>query len=66
MPVAASIPLPMAGEDAAVIEAPRFLSDGNRLRIVRILSRRESCLCELIEQLGQPRPLALVSPAPPA
>jgi ArsR family transcriptional regulator len=47
----------MVDEDDAMIEALRFLSDGNRLRILRILSRRESCVCELIEQLGQPQPL---------
>jgi len=57
MPATTSTPLPMVDEDDEVIEALRFLSDGNRLRILRILARRESCVCELIEQLGQPQPL---------
>jgi ArsR family transcriptional regulator len=52
-----SRPIPMLAEDDAALEALRFLSDGNRLRILRVLARRESCVCELIEQLGQPQPL---------
>ena len=52
-----SRPIATLDEDEAAVDALRFLSDGNRLRILRILSRRESCVCELIEQLGQPQPL---------
>lgn len=32
-----------------MVETLKFLSDGNRLCISQILSRRESCVCELIE-----------------
>ncbi len=52
-----SISLTVLEEAEVTLEALRFLGDGNRLRILRILSRRESCVCELIEQLGQPQPL---------
>lgn len=51
------IPLPTVDEDDAALGALRFLSDGNRLRVLRILSRRESCVCELIEQIGLTQPL---------
>jgi len=51
------MPVSVVDEADVALEALRFLSDGNRLRILRILSRRESCVCELIEQLGQPQPL---------
>jgi DNA-binding transcriptional ArsR family regulator len=47
----------MVDEADVAVEALRFLSDGNRLRILRILLRRESCVCELIDQLGLPQPL---------
>lgn len=57
MPATTSIPLPVLDEAEVTIEALRFLSDGNRLRILQILLRRESCVCELIDQLGQPQPL---------
>ena len=39
----------------------KFLSEPNRLRILRILSRRESCVCELIEQLGYAAAVGLLS-----
>jgi DNA-binding transcriptional ArsR family regulator len=51
-----SISLPVVDEDDIVLETLRFLSEPNRLRILRILSRRESCVCELIEHLGLPQP----------
>lgn len=38
-------------------EALRFLSDANRLRILTILMREETCVCDLIDQLGLPQPL---------
>ncbi len=57
MPATRAISVPMVDEADATIEALRFLSDGNRLRILQILSRRESCVCDLIDQLGQPQPL---------
>lgn len=57
MPATTSISLTVLDEADATIEALRFLSDGNRLRILQILSRRESCVCELIDALGQPQPL---------
>jgi len=49
--------VPAADDTDDALEALRFLSDGNRLRIVRSLSRRESCVCELIDQLGLSQPL---------
>ena len=52
-----AIPVPMVDEADVAVEALKFLSDGNRLRILRILSSRESCVCELIEQLALPQPL---------
>jgi ArsR family transcriptional regulator, arsenate/arsenite/antimonite-responsive transcriptional repressor len=57
MPATTSISLTVLDEADATVEALRFLSDGNRLRILQSLSMRESCVCELIEQLGQPQPL---------
>jgi len=49
MPSMMSITLPVIDETDAAVETLKFLSDGNRLRILKILSRRESCVCELIE-----------------
>ena len=57
-----SISLPVLDEDEVVVETLKFLSEPNRLRILRILSRRESCVCDLIEHLGLPRALRVVSP----
>ncbi len=57
MPTMTSIPLPVVNETDAVVETLKFLSEGNRLRIIKILSRRESCVCELIEQIGLSQPL---------
>lgn len=57
MPATKSLSLPVLDEAEVTLEALRFLGDGNRLRILQILARRESCVCELIEQLGQPQPL---------
>lgn len=57
MPATMSISLTVLDEADATVEALRFLSDGNRLRILQSLLRREACVCELIEQLGQPQPL---------
>lgn len=57
MPATKSIAVPMVDETDVVVESLRFLSDGNRLRILQILSRRESCVCELIGHLGLPQPL---------
>jgi ArsR family transcriptional regulator len=34
------------------IEALKFLSDGNRLRILATLAASESCVCDLIDELG--------------
>jgi ArsR family transcriptional regulator len=51
------IPLPVFDETDAAVETLKFLGDGNRLRILHILSRRESCVCELIEQIGLTQPL---------
>lgn len=52
-----AIPVPVVDETDVALEALKFLGDGNRLRILRLLSRRESCVCELIDQLGLPQPL---------
>lgn len=38
-------------------ETLKFLSDANRLRILTILMREETCVCDLIDQLGLPQPL---------
>ena len=57
MPATTSIALPVIDETDAAVETLKFLSDGNRLRILRILSQRESCVCELIEQIGLTQPL---------
>jgi ArsR family transcriptional regulator len=54
---AATISVPVIDETDATVETLKFLADGNRLRILRILSRRESCVCELIEQVGLTQPL---------
>ncbi len=35
----------------------RFLSDRNRLRILSRLTQAESCVCDLIDDLGLPQPL---------
>jgi ArsR family transcriptional regulator len=50
---------PVLAADGAdvVVEALRFLSDGNRLRILLILAQRESCVGDLIAQLDLPQPL---------
>lgn len=57
MPATIAVALPVIDETDAVVETLKFLGDGNRLRILQILSRRESCVCELIEQLGLTQPL---------
>ena len=57
MPATTSISLPVIDETDAAVETLKFLSDGNRLRILKILSQRESCVCELIEQVGLTQPL---------
>jgi ArsR family transcriptional regulator len=38
-------------------ETLRFLSDRNRLRILARLTRAESCVCDLIDDLGLAQPL---------
>lgn len=35
----------------------KFLSDRNRLRIVLLLARAETCVCDLIDALALPQPL---------
>ena len=62
MPATMSLSLPVIDETDAAVETLKFLSDGNRLRILQILSQRESCVCELIEQIGLTQPLGLLSP----
>ena len=57
MPATMSLSLPVIDETDAAVETLKFLSDGNRLRILQILSRRESCVCELIDQIGLTQPL---------
>jgi ArsR family transcriptional regulator len=57
MPATISLTLPVIDETDAAVEILKFLSDGNRLRILKILSQRESCVCELIEQIGLTQPL---------
>lgn len=55
---ATMISVPVIDETDAAVEIFKFLAEGNRLRILQILSRRESCVCELIEQTGLTQPLA--------
>jgi ArsR family transcriptional regulator, arsenate/arsenite/antimonite-responsive transcriptional repressor len=52
-----SKPVPVVDAADVVVESLKFLSDRNRLRILQILSRRESCVCELIGHLDLPQPL---------
>jgi ArsR family transcriptional regulator len=54
---ATTLSLPVIDETDAAVETLRFLADGNRLRILQLLARRESCVCELIEPLGLTQPL---------
>ena len=47
-------------EDTAIdsaVETLKFLSDRNRLRILTALARSETCVCDLIDELGLPQPL---------
>ncbi len=39
------------------VETLRFLSDKNRLRILTALTRAETCVCDLIDELGLAQPL---------
>lgn len=39
------------------VETLKFLSDRNRLRIVIVLTRAETCVCDLIDALELPQPL---------
>ena len=39
------------------VETLRFLSDRNRLRILGMLMESETCVCEIIDELGLPQPL---------
>jgi ArsR family transcriptional regulator len=41
----------------AMSQALKFLSDPNRLRIVLALTRAETCVCDLIDELGLAQPL---------
>ncbi len=47
------------GEDGldAATGTLRFLSDRNRLRILTRLTRAETCVCDLIDELELPQPL---------
>lgn len=40
-----------------VVETLKFLSDRNRLRILSVLARSETCVCDLISELELPQPL---------
>lgn len=55
------IPLPTQTDGGdqlvAATETLRFLSDRNRLRILSQLARAESCVCDLIDDLGLPQSL---------
>lgn len=55
--MSATISVPIIDETDAAVDTLKFLGDGNRLRILRILSQRESCVCELIDQISLPQPL---------
>lgn len=49
--------VPEVAKSEATLDALRFLADGNRLRILQLLLQRESCVCEVIAELGQAQPL---------
>lgn len=51
------IPVPMIDETEAAVETLKFLGDKNRLRILQILAQRESCVCELVDQIDMTQPL---------
>jgi ArsR family transcriptional regulator len=53
----ASIPVPMIDATDAAVETLKFLGDKNRLRILQVLARRESCVCELVDQIDMTQPL---------
>lgn len=57
MPATASIPVPMIDATDAAVETLKFLGDKNRLRILQVLARRESCVCELVDQIDMTQPL---------
>lgn len=40
-----------------VVDALKFLSDRNRLRILTALTQAETCVCDLIDELDLPQPL---------
>ncbi|MFM9108830.1 MAG: ArsR/SmtB family transcription factor [Chloroflexota bacterium] len=55
-----SVPAMSIASDAdldATVETLRFLSDRNRLRILGMLMESETCVCEIIDELGLPQPL---------
>src|SRR5688500_11434860 len=54
--VALASPTVPAVDEAA--EALKLLADRNRLRIVLALAQAETCVCDLIDELGLPQPLA--------
>ncbi len=39
------------------VDALKFLSDRNRLRILSVLTRAETCVCDLIDELELPQSL---------
>lgn len=39
------------------VDTLKFLSDRNRLRILSVLTRSETCVCDLIDELDLPQPL---------
>ena len=39
------------------VDTLKFLSDRNRLRILSALTRAETCVCDLIDELGLPQTL---------
>ncbi|MGH2558536.1 MAG: ArsR/SmtB family transcription factor [Thermomicrobiales bacterium] len=41
----------------AALDAARFLSDRNRLRILAVLTHAETCVCDLIDELDLSQPL---------
>lgn len=49
----------MAGDATIdqIVETLKFLSDRNRLRIIAALTREETCVCDLIEELALPQSL---------
>jgi DNA-binding transcriptional ArsR family regulator len=57
VPPAPSSPVPADDDLEVAVAALRFLSDSNRLRLLKALERQQLYVFELMELLGLPQPL---------